>query len=103
MIKQETINEICETHTGAALYVAGYRLHTDGHWRKLIDSAACGLTPAEQEINARGGRDYGTDANVILGREIADAKARLAEYADDEIEASSELYWLRSWLKDATQ
>jgi hypothetical protein len=99
----QTIKDIYETKTGSALYRAGYRLGRDGHWRRTIDSAGCGLSPREQDINRRGGRDYGSNADVILSREIADAKARIDGFDAEEIDSNHDLSWLAQWIRDATR
>jgi len=95
-MKQSTITAQYQGRTGAALYAAGYRLGTDGHWRRTIDSGGTGLTPCEQEINRKGGRDYGKDADQIFWAEVADLSGWLEQFAPDD--DRREAWWVRQWL-----
>lgn len=83
-----------------ALDSADYREHA-GEWFMEIDSHGCGLTSVEQEINARGGLNFGTDAAQILRDRVADTRDYIEQFSAEEISDYSQLEWLADWIASA--
>ena len=76
------------------LYRRGYRWTSTG-WTKEINSHGLGLLSYEQEINRRGGRQYGRDSAALLNAEISDVQM----YVHAGRASDSEEEWLADALK----
>lgn len=77
---------------------AGYKI-VESHWRKPIDSrGSFALADWEQELNRKGGRDYGdafdTNTRAILRQELEQAEFLLEDAGEK---------WRADWVTAARQ
>jgi hypothetical protein len=78
-----------------ALIKAGFAIKNN-HWRKLVEGKGLPLTADEQEMNRRGGKDYG-HADYATSRAILMEALEYAEYAAEEYGET----WRNDWIDQA--
>jgi hypothetical protein len=78
-----------------ALKDAGFTV-SNHRWRKLVEGRGLPLTHDEQEMNRRGGKDYGP-ADYATSRAILVDALEYAEYAADEYGET----WRKDWISQA--